>query len=115
MNSVVRVSVLMVVVVAAAVVAQGPRGSFLATLNSQQIAYLSSAAGLDAISLCYQQRNNPQCNDLVLRTVAELPELVRSNCKICNSPQRQTYQSIISEVNANHPAKFDALRKLFIG
>nr|XP_053645774.1 uncharacterized protein LOC128697852 [Cherax quadricarinatus] len=69
------------VALAAIIVVAEAQTAFLATLNNAQISYLSSEEGLNAMITCYQTRNDPACSDLVLRTLAEFPERVRSNCK----------------------------------
>ncbi|KAK8729074.1 hypothetical protein OTU49_008618 [Cherax quadricarinatus] len=102
------------VALAAIIVVAEAQTAFLATLNNAQISYLSSEEGLNAMITCYQTRNDPACSDLVLRTLAEFPELVRSNCNRCNSDQRRTYQNILSQVSSEYPAQFNTLRRLFL-
>ncbi|KAK8729058.1 hypothetical protein OTU49_008608 [Cherax quadricarinatus] len=109
-NVVCLVAALAVLVVAAE--AQEAQTAFLATLTPEQIAQLSAQEGLDAMIVCYKQKDDPQCTELVTNTLAELPELLRTNCGLCSEAQRKLLDDVLDQVTKEFPDKFNQLRKL---
>ncbi|KAK8729059.1 hypothetical protein OTU49_008609 [Cherax quadricarinatus] len=111
-NAVCLVAALAVLVVAAE--AQDTKTAFLATLTPEQIDFLSSQEGLDAMINCYPQKEGPQCSQLVLNTLKEFPQLVRDHCGLCDDTQKKTYNDVLDQVSTKFPDQFNVLRKLFL-